>query len=115
MASKVPVDMNNIFNEGIFGSVHRPLVILVEGAFGSGKSTLAYYYCQKWAQGNLAMFDLVALVHLRHPVVHSAGMDLDLHQLLLLASNDGEGIAEIVTNMAQLVRADLKFLLILDG
>ena len=115
MASKVPVDMDSIFNEGIFGSVHRPLVILVEGAFGSGKSTLAYYYCQKWAQGNLAMFDLVALVHLRHPVVHSAGMDLDLHQLLLLASNDGEGIADIVTNMAQLVRADLKFLLILDG
>ena len=57
---------------------------LVEGALGSGKTSLAYHYCQKWAEGNLSMFDVVALVYLRHPAVHSAGLDLTLHQLLLL-------------------------------
>ena len=62
MASKVPVD--SIFDEGIFETFRPPLVILVEGAFGSGKTTLAYHYCQKWADGNLGMFDLVVLVHL---------------------------------------------------
>ena len=76
MASKVPVDMDSIFDEGTFENVRPPVMILVEGAFGSGKSTLAYHYCQKWADGNLGMFDLVALVHLRHPAVHSAGFDL---------------------------------------
>ena len=61
------------------------MVILVEGALGSGKTSLAYHYCQKWAEGNLSMFDVVALVYLRHPAVHSAGLDLTIHQLLLLA------------------------------
>ena len=82
--SKVPVDMDSIF--GIFENNTRlPVVILVEGALGSGKTSLAYYYCQKWAEGNLAIFDLVVLVYLRHPAVHSAGLDLTLHKLLLLA------------------------------
>ena len=91
-------------------------MILVEGAFGSGKTTLVYHYCQKWTQGNLAMFDLVALVYLRHPAVHSAGKGLTLHQLLLLASDGEEGADdEIIRHMAQLVKDGLKFLLILDG
>ena len=118
MASKVPVDMDNIFDNETFDNVHRPLVILVEGAFGSGKTMLAYHYCQKWTQGNLAMFDLVALVYLRHPAVHSAGKkNLTLDQLLLLASNGGEDIDEIhvARLVAQLVKDDLKCLLILDG
>ena len=115
MASKVPVDMDSIFNEGTFENVHTPLVILVEGAFGSGKSTLAYHYCQKWAKCNLGMFDLVVLVHLRHPAVHSAGFDFTLHQLLLLASDGEEGIDDIVTNVDQCIKNGLKFLLILDG
>ena len=116
MASKVPVDMNSIFDEGTFENVHPPLVILVEGAFGSGKSTLAYHYCQKWAKGNLGMFELVVLVHLRHPAVHSAGFDFTLHQLLLLASDGKEGIDDnFVTNVDQCIKNDLKFLLILDG
>ena len=38
MASKVSVDMDSIFDEGIFGNFRPPLVILVEGAFGSGKT-----------------------------------------------------------------------------
>ena len=78
---------------GTFENARRPMVILVEGALGSGKTRLAYYYCQKWAEGNLSMFDIVALslVYLRHPAVHSAGLDLTSHQLLLLAcASDGE-------------------------
>ena len=116
MASKVPVDMDSIFDEGTFADVHPPVVILVEGAFGSGKSTLAYYYCQKWSKGSLGMFDLVALVYLRHPAAHSAGMGLNLHQLLLFASDGEEGIDySIVTNIVQRIKDGLKFLLILDG
>ena len=115
MASKVPVDMDSIFDEGIFKKFRPPLVILVEGAFGSGKTTLAYHYCQKWADGNLVMFDLVVLVHLRHPAVHSAGFDFTLQQLLLLASDGEEGIDDIVTNIVQSIKNGLKFLLILDG
>ena len=115
MASKVPVDMDSVFDEGTFENVHRPLVILVEGAFGSGKTTLAYHYCQKWAKGNLGMYEIVVLVHLRHPAVHSAGFDFTLHQLLLLASDGEEGIDDIVTNVDQCIKNGLKFLLILDG
>ena len=115
MASKVPVDMDSIFDEGIFENFRPPLVILVEGAFGSGKTTLAYHYCQKWADGNLGMFDLVVLVHLRHPAIHSVGFDFTLHQLLLLASDGEEGIDDIVTNVDQCIKNDLKLLLILDG
>ena len=111
MASKVPVDMDSIFDEGTFADVHPPVVILVEGAFGSGKSTLAYYYCQKWSKGSLGMFDLVALVYLRHPAAHSAGMGLNLHQLLLFASDGEEGIDySIVTNIVQRIKDGLKFL-----
>ena len=116
MASKVPVDMDSIFDEGTFENVQPPLVILVEGAFGSGKSTLAYHYCQKWSKGSLGMFELVAFIHLRHPAVHSAGFDFTLNQLLLLASNGEElGIDDIVRNIVQYTKDGLKFLLILDG
>ena len=123
MVSKVSVDIDTIFDEGTFGdwqfdgifrNTHWPLVILVEGAFGSGKTTLAYHYCQKWANGKLAMFDLVALVYLRHPAVHSAGVSMSLNELLLVASgNDDE--RDIVANVAQCIKDGLKFLLILDG
>ena len=61
------------------------------------------------------MFELVALVYLRHPAVHSAGKGLTLHQLLLLASDGEEGIDDIARHMVQLVKDGLKFLLILDG
>ena len=115
MAGKVPVDMDSIFDEGTFENVHPPLVILVEGAFGSGKSTLAYHYCQKWSKCSLGIFELVALVYLRHPAVHSAGIDLNLHQLLLLANDGEEGIDDIMKNVVQRIKDGLKFLLILDG
>ena len=118
MASKVPVDMDNIFDDDIFENIvdTTPKVILIEGAFGSGKTRLAYHYCQKWAQGNLpGMFELVALVYLRHSAVHSAGKGLTLHQLLLLASNGEEGIDSTARHVVQLVNNGLKCLLILDG
>ena len=117
MDSKVPVDMDSIFDDGTFENACRPMAILVEGALGSGKTSLAYHYCQKWAEGNLSMFDVVALVYLRHPAVHSAGLDLTLHQLLLLAcASDGEKeIEDIVGKVVQHVDNGLKLLLILEG
>ena len=117
MDSKVPVDMDSIFDDGTFENACRPMSILVEGALGSGKTSLAYHYCQKWAEGNLSMFDVVALVYLRHPAVHSAGLDLTLHQLLLLAcASDGEKeIEDIVGKVVQRVDNGLKLLLILEG
>ena len=118
MDSKVPVDMDSIFYNGTFENARRPMVILVEGALGSGKTSLAYHYCQKWAEGYLNMFDVVALVYLRHPAVHSAGLDLTLHQLLLLAcaSDEDKEIEDIVRQVVQLVKLDgLKLLIILDG
>ena len=117
MDSKVPVDMDSIFDDGTFENARKPMVILVEGALGSGKTSLAYHYCQKWAEGNLSMFDVVALVYLRHPAVHSAGLDLTLHQLLLLAcaSDGNKKIEDIVRNVTEYVENDLKLLLLLDG
>ena len=116
MAGKVLVDMDSIFDNGTFENTRdsRPLVILVEGALGSGKTTLAHHYCYDWAKGNLTMFDLVALVYLRHPAVHSAGLNINLHELLFVASgNDDE--RDIVVKVAQHVKDGLKFLLILEG
>ena len=113
MASKELVDMDSIFNDGTFEKAHQPLVILVEGALGSGKTTLAHHYCHEWAKGNLTMFDLVALVYLHHPAVHSAGLNMSLEKLLLVASgNDDE---RDVRKVAHHVEEGLKFLLILEG
>ena len=109
--------MDSIFDDGTFENAHRPMVILVEGALGSGNTSLAYHYCQKWAEGNLNMFDVVALVYMRHPAVHSAGLDLTLHQLLLLAcaSDGNKKIEDIVGNVTECVENGLKLLLLLDG
>ena len=117
MASKVLVDMDSIFDDGTFENAHdsRPLVILVEGALGSGKTTLAYHYCQEWAKGNLTMFNLVALVYLRHPAVHSAGLNMSLDELLLVATSGTDVERDIVGKVAQHVKDGLKFLLILEG
>ena len=117
MDRKVLVDMDSIFDDDTFENARRPMVILVEGALGSGKTNLAYHFCQKWSEGNLSMFDVVALVYLRHPAVHSAGLDLTLHQLLLLAcaSDGNKKIEDIVRNVTEYVENGLKLLLLLDG
>ena len=118
MASKVPVDMDSIFDDGTFENACKPMIILVEGALGSGKTSLAYHYCQKWAEGNLSMFDVVALVYLRHPAVHSVGLDLSLHQLLLLASASDDAKKRLKISWErylQHVKNDSKLLLLLDG
>ena len=86
MANKVQVDMDSIFNKDTFEKACP--VILVEGALGSGKTTLAHHYCHEWAKGNLTTFNLMALVYLRHPAVHSAGFDMSLDELLLIASGN---------------------------
>ena len=111
MASKVLVDMDSIFDNGTFEKNCQ--MILVEGALGSGKTTLAHHYCHKWANGNLTMFDLVALVYMRDPAVHSAGLNMSLHQLLLVASGNDE--SAIVGRVTQRIKDGLKFLLILEG
>ena len=63
------------------------------------------------------MFDVVALVYLRHPAVHSVGLDLSIHQLLLLASasDDEKEIEDIVGKVVQHAKDGLKLLLLLDG
>ena len=63
------------------------------------------------------MFDVVALVYLRHPAVHLAGLDLTLHQLLLLAcvSDGDKEIEDIVGKVDQHFKNGLKLLLLLDG
>ena len=49
-------------------------VVLFEGAPGGGKTTLALYICHQWAQDTywLSRYELVVLVYLRDPSVHSA-------------------------------------------
>ena len=105
--SKEPIDMDKIFDD------ENAQLILVEGLLGSGKTSLVY--CQEWAKGRLEMFELVALVYLRHPAVHSAGKGLTLHQLLLLASNGEEDFRDVARHVVQCIENGLKFLLILDG
>ena len=119
MAGKELVDMDSIFDNDTFENARdmsQPLVILVEGALGSGKTTLAHHYCHEWANGNLTMFDLVALVYLRHPAVHSAGLNMSLDEILLVHVGSGKNVErDTVENVAQLVQDGLKFLLILEG
>ena len=64
----------------------------------------------------MSMFDVVALVYLCHPAVHSVGLDFTLHQLLLLAcASDGD--KEIEDNSGKgcstCVKSGLKLLLLL--
>ena len=68
---KVPVDMDAIFDDGIFGKSRQ--VILVEAGPGMRKTSLVYYYSQKWADGKLNVFDAVALFRLRDLCVPGDG------------------------------------------
>ena len=48
--------------------------ILIEGAPGSGKTTITWHICKQWGLGEMFndLFDVVVLVQLRDPDVHSA-------------------------------------------
>ena len=113
MASKVPVDKDKIFDSGLFDEECQ--VILVEGPPGGGKTSLAYYYAQKWASGNLSMFDVVAFVRLCDLAVTPAST---LPDLLLLACHTTKNTStEAITKeiIHQCADNSPKFLLVLDG
>ena len=111
MASKVPVDKDKIFDSGLFDQERQ--VILVEGPPGGGKTSLAYYYAQKWASGNLCMFDVVAFVRLRDLAVTSACTLPDLLLLACCAIKNTEAISREM--IQQYVVNCPKLLLVLDG
>ena len=110
MASKVPVEKDKIFDSGLFDQERQ--VILVEGPPGGGKTSLAYYYGQKWASGNLSMFDVVAIVRLRDLAITPANT---LTDLLLLACCQAKDSGEIIEMIQQCVDNCPKLLLVLDG
>ena len=74
-----------------------------------GKTSLTYHYGLEWAEGNLSMFDIVAVVHLRDLAVTPASTLPDL-LLLACASNviTKDMIQRVVINRSRL-------LLVLDG
>ena len=111
MASKVPVDKDKIFDSGLFDQERQ--VILVEGPPGGGKTSLAYYYGQKWASGNLSMFDIVAFVRLRDLAVTPANTLPDLLLLACCATKDDTLITKEM--IQQYVLNCPRLLLVLDG
>ena len=112
MASKVPVDKDKIFDSGLFDQERQ--VILVEGPPGGGKTSLAYYYGQKWASGNLSMFDIVAFVRLRDLAVTPANTLPDLLLLACCATKDDELIKKEMIQQ-YIISCSPKLLLVLDG
>ena len=110
MASRVPIEVDRIFDSGLFDEERQ--VILVEGPPGGGKTSLTYHYSQEWAAGNLSMFDVVAVVHLR---TLDATQASTLPDLLLLACASGNN-EEISKDMIrQYVMKCPRLLLVLDG
>ena len=111
MASKVPIEKAEVFDSGLFDQESQ--VILVEGPPGGGKTSLAYYYGQKWASGNLSMFDIVAFVRLRDLAVTPANTLPDLLLLACCATKDDTLITKEM--IQQYVVNCPKLLLVLDG
>ena len=120
---KVSIDMDAIFDNGIFDKKGCQ-VILVEGGPGMGKTSLAYYYCQRWADGKLNVFDAVALVRLHDFLCiagngddaklckHSSDGTCILPHLLLLACKKK---IEVSKETAHFLVNKKKLLLVLDG
>ena len=101
------VDSDRIFEVGTFDEDHQ--VILVEGVSGMGKTSLAYYYCKKWAKGELKIFDAVALVRLCD--LHASEADHILPNILVSTSS----MKQMTKEMAQVIVNNLKVLIIMDG
>ena len=110
---KKSVDMDAIFDDGIFDKKGCQ-VILVEAGPGMGKTSLAYYYSQKWAKDELKAFGAVAFVRLRDLCVREDDTQPlhTLSSLLFLASGNRIEMSE---ELCHLLVTNLKFLLVLDG
>ena len=83
--------------------------ILIEGAPGSGKTTITWHICKQWGLGEMFndLFDVVVLVQLRDPAVHSAQ---SLVELLPRSPSDNGIVAD-----ALLKAEGEKSLVIYDG
>ena len=110
MASRVPIEVNRIFDSGLFDEERQ--VILVEGPPGGGKTSLTYHYSQEWAAGNLSMFDVVAVVHLRTLDATQASTLPDLLLLACASGNDEEITRDMIRRY---VMKCPRLLLVLDG
>ena len=109
VASRVPIEVDKIFDSGLFDEERQ--VILVEGGPGMGKTTLAYHFGQEWAKGNLKIFGIVALVSLCDIAITPTST---LADLLLLAC--GRKVGNLTEEMIeQHIISGPRFLLILDG
>ena len=111
MANQVPIDKDMIFDSDLFDQKRQ--VILVEGPPGGGKTSLAYYYAQKWASGNLRMFDVVAFVRLCDLAVTPVSTLPDLLLLACHTTKNTEAITKQIIH--QCADNSPKFLLVLDG
>ena len=83
--------------------------ILIEGAPGSGKTTITWHICKQWGMGEMFndLFDVVVMVQLRDPDVHSAQ---SLVELLPRSPSDPGMVAK-----AMLKAEGEKSLVIYDG
>ena len=110
VASRVSIEVDRIFDSGLFEEERQ--VILVEGPPGGGKTSLTYHYSQEWAAGNLSMFDVVAVVHLRTLDATQASTLPDLLLLACASGNDEEITRDMIRRY---VMKCPRLLLVLDG
>ena len=110
LASRVPIEVDRIFDSGLFDEERQ--VILVEGPPGGGKTSLTYHYGREWAAGNLSMFDVVAVVHLRTLDATQASTLPDLLLLACASGNDEEITRDMIRRY---VMKCPRLLLVLDG
>ena len=102
------VELCEIFKKD--SSQHK--TILIEGAPGSGKTTITWHFCKQWGMGEMFndLFDVVVLVQLRDPDVHSAQSLVEL----LPCSLSDPGMPSLVAD-ALLKAEGEKSLVIYDG